>query len=588
MLTLTDIIRLCVTVMGGMGLFLFGMHVMGDGLERAAGDKLSHIIERMTGNIFKGVLAGAVVTGLIQSSGATTVMVIGFINSGIMKLSQAVGVIMGANIGTTVTAQLLSLSDISGGVWYLECLKPANFAPILICAGAFMILLCKKKSYITAGSILSGFGMLFIGMNMMERAADPLRELEQFRRVFETLSNPILGILAGFAVTAIIQSSSASVGILQAATSTGSVTFAAAMPIILGQNIGSCVTALLSSVGASKNAKRAAFLHLFFNVIGMIICMVVLYPLQRFIPFWNEAINKAGIANFHLLFNITNTILLIPLSGLLVKLVNIVVSDKETVKPKTTTLDSRFLSTPGLAVAQANRETMNMADLAVENYRLSRNAVLNGDITTQDKVLANENRIDELESKITRYLMQIVDEDLTESDAKVTSSLFHILIDIERVGDRCQNMFKAAERAQKEQVKFSDQAWQEMKTLLEAVDDMLTSALRCYRERDLELAHRIQTYENVIDDIRRNLRDRHVERLSNQNCNFDAAIIFLDLIGNLERIADHSANIANRTEQLMQSQGSFDPHKDIKEFQKQNPELYLQYYREFAAKYPIE
>lgn len=588
MLTLTDIISLCVTVMGGMGLFLFGMHVMGDGLERAAGDKLSHIIERMTGNIFKGVLAGAVVTGLIQSSGATTVMVIGFINSGIMKLSQAVGVIMGANIGTTVTAQLLSLSDISGNAWYLECLKPANFAPILICAGAFMILLCQKKSYITAGSILSGFGMLFIGMNMMERAADPLRELEQFRRVFETLSNPILGILAGFAVTAIIQSSSASVGILQAATSTGSVTFAAAMPIILGQNIGSCVTALLSSVGASKNAKRAAFLHLFFNIIGMIICMVVLYPLQRFIPFWNEAINKAGIANFHLLFNITNTILLIPFSGLLVKLVNIVVSDKETVKPKTTTLDSRFLSTPGLAVAQANRETMNMADMAVENYRLSRNAVLNGDITTQDKVLANENRIDELESKITRYLMQIVDEDLTESDAKVTSSLFHILIDIERVGDRCQNMFKAAERAQKEQVKFSDQAWQELKTLMEAVDDMLTSALRCYRERDLELAHRIQTYENVIDDIRRNLRDRHVERLSNQNCNFDAAIVFLDLIGNLERIADHSANIANRTEQLMQSQGSFDPHKDIKEFQKQNPELYLQYYREFAAKYPIE
>lgn len=588
MLTLTDIISLCVTVMGGMGLFLFGMHVMGDGLERAAGDKLSHIIERMTGNIFKGVLAGAVVTGLIQSSGATTVMVIGFINSGIMKLSQAVGVIMGANIGTTVTAQLLSLSDISGNAWYLECLKPANFAPILICAGAFMILLCQKKSYITAGSILSGFGMLFIGMNMMERAADPLRELEQFRRVFETLSNPILGILAGFAVTAIIQSSSASVGILQAATSTGSVTFAAAMPIILGQNIGSCVTALLSSVGASKNAKRAAFLHLFFNIIGMIICMVVLYPLQRFIPFWNEAINKAGIANFHLLFNITNTILLIPFSGLLVKLVNIVVSDKETVKPKTTTLDSRFLSTPGLAVAQANRETMNMADLAVENYRLSRNAVLNGDITTQDKVLANENRIDELESKITRYLMQIVDEDLTENDAKVTSSLFHILIDIERVGDRCQNMFKAAERAQKEQVKFSDQAWQELKTLMEAVDDMLTSALRCYRERDLELAHRIQTYENVIDDIRRNLRDRHVERLSNQNCNFDAAIVFLDLIGNLERIADHSANIANRTEQLMQSQGSFDPHKDIKEFQKQNPELYLQYYREFAAKYPIE
>lgn len=588
MLTLTQIASLCVTLMGGMGLFLFGMHVMGEGLERAAGDKLSRIIEKMTGNIFKGVLAGTVVTGLIQSSGATTVMVIGFINSGIMKLSQAVGVIMGANIGTTVTAQLLSLSDISGGAWYLECLKPANFAPILICVGAFMILLSNKKSYTTVGSILSGFGMLFIGMSMMERAADPLREMEEFRRVFDTLSNPVLGLLAGFAVTAIIQSSSASIGILQAATVTGSITFSAALPIILGQNIGSCVTALLSSVGASKNAKRAAFLHLFFNIIGVAICMIVMYSVKGLLPFWDKPIYKTGIANFHLLFNVFNTMIQLPFAGLLVKLVNVVVSDKETVKPKTTTMDTRFLNTPGLAVAQANRETMNMAELAVENYRLSCNAILHGDIAAAEKVLANENRIDELESKITRYLMRIVDEDLSENDAKVTSSLFHILIDIERVGDRCQNMFKSAERAQKEQVKFSETARGELETLMAAVEDMLTSALRCYQERDLEMAHRIQTYENVIDDIRRSLRDSHVERLSTQSCNFDAAIVFLDLIGNLERIADHSANIANRTEQLMQSQGTFDPHKDIKEFQEQNPELYMQYYREFAAKYPME
>ncbi|MGN1059999.1 MAG: Na/Pi cotransporter family protein, partial [Clostridia bacterium] len=354
---------------------------MNEGLERAAGDSMSKIIEKMTGNVWKGVLAGALVTGLIQSSGATTVMVIGFVNSGIMKLSQTVGVIMGANIGTTVTAQLLSLSDISGGAWYLNILKPANFAPVLICVGVFMLLFANKK-YNALGSILAGFGMIFIGMTTMENAVKPLQELEQFRMVFQTLTNPILGVLAGMAVTAIIQSSSASIGILQAATVTGSVTFASAAPIILGQNIGSCVTALLSSVGANKNARKVAVIHLAFNIIGTVFFLVVLYIIRGFLPFWNEPINKSGIANFHLVFNICNTLLLLPFANQLVKLADRLVSDKETVKLKTTSLDSRFLSTPALAVSQASRETMNMAQLALANYRLSLHAVLSGDITT--------------------------------------------------------------------------------------------------------------------------------------------------------------------------------------------------------------
>lgn len=583
---LTQILTMCISLLGGLGLFLFGMHVMNEGLERAAGDSMSKIIEKMTGNVWKGVLAGALVTGLIQSSGATTVMVIGFVNSGIMKLSQTVGVIMGANIGTTVTAQLLSLSDISGGAWYLNILKPANFAPILICVGVFMLLFANKK-YNALGSILAGFGMIFIGMTTMENAVKPLQELEQFRMVFQTLTNPILGVLAGMAVTAIIQSSSASIGILQAATVTGSVTFASAAPIILGQNIGSCVTALLSSVGANKNARKVAVIHLAFNIIGTVFFLVMLYIIRGFLPFWNEPINKSGIANFHLVFNICNTLLLLPFANQLVKLADKVISDKETVKLKTTSLDSRFLSTPALAVSQASRETMNMAQLALANYRLSLHAVLSGDITTAEQVQANENRIDELESKITHYLMKIVDEDLSVSDSKITSCLFHMLIDIERVGDRCQNLFKIAEKANEKHVQFSPEAKLELETLMAAVGEMYESAIVCYQERDLELAHKIQTYENVIDDIRKKLRNSHVDRLANQNCNFDAAISFLDIIGNLERIADHSANIANRTEQLISSSGTFDPHKDLKEFQKQNPELYMQYYKEFEKKYPI-
>ncbi|MBE7022217.1 MAG: Na/Pi cotransporter family protein [Ruminococcaceae bacterium] len=577
-----------ISLLGGLGLFLFGMHVMSEGLERAAGQRMSHIIEKMTGNVFKGVLAGALVTALIQSSSATTVMVIGFVNSGIMRLSQTVGVIMGANIGTTITAQLLSLSDIGGGAWYLSLLKPANFAPVLICIGVFMLLFSKRKSLSTVGSILSGFGMIFIGMSMMEGAVSPLRELEEFRRVFETLTNPILGVLAGMAITAIIQSSSASVGILQAATVTGSVTFSSAAPIILGQNIGTCVTAMLSGVGASKNARKAAVIHLAFNVIGTVVFLVALYLLRGFLPFWNEPINKSGIANFHLVFNICNTLLLLPFSGVLVKLADKLVREKEAVKPKTTSLDSRFLETPALAVSQATRETLNMASLALENYNLAKKALLDGDISGKERLYANETRIDELESKITRYLMQIVDEDLSEEDSKITSSLFHVLIDAERVGDRCQNLFKIAERARENGISLSATARHELDTIMRAVGDIYESSIICYEERDQELVRKVQTYENVIDNMRKRLRDSHVDRLAYQDCCFDAAIIFLDVLSHVERIADHSANIANRTEQLIRSRGVFDLHKDAKEFREQNPELYRQYYREFEEKYSLE
>lgn len=584
-MTITESVGMIVTLIGGLGLFLFGMNLMGDGLEKAAGDKMSGIIEKMTGNLFKGVLAGALVTGLIQSSSATTVMVIGFVNAGIMRLSQAVGVIMGANIGTTVTAQLLSLSDISGNTWYMAMLKPANFAPILIGIGVFFVMFSKKKTYIHVGSILAGFGMIFIGMNTMEGSVEPLRELPQFKMLFESLTNPVLGVLAGMAVTAIIQSSSASIGILQAATATGNVTFSAAAPIILGQNIGTCITAILSSVGANKNAKRAAVIHLSFNVIGTIVFLVVLYSLKHFIPFWDDEINKSGIANFHLTFNVVNTVLLLPFSNQLVKLANYIVKDKKETYEEETILDSRFLMNPPLAVEQAKKETIHMAHLACENYSLSKKAVLESDFSIEEKLRANENQIDAYESNIGRYLMSIVDEDLSTADSKKTSNLFHVLIDIERIGDRCLNMFNIAKEMHGDGVIISDKARESLSAMINAVGEILLLAVKCYDEMDIEISHKITTYENVIDEMRQRMRMGHLNRMAHQECGLDAAIVYLDMTGNLERISDHCANIATSVEQLMSEKPNFDPHKDPKSFQKEKPQEYAALYREFEEKY---
>ncbi len=584
---MSQLVGIVVSLFGGLGLFLFGMHIMSEGLERAAGDSMSQIIEKMTGTLLKGVFAGALVTALIQSSSATTVMVIGFVNSGIMKLSQTVGVIMGANIGTTITAQLLSLSELNGNAWYFAILKPANFAPVLVFVGVFILLFSKKKSQATLGSILAGFGMIFVGMSTMENAVRPLQELDAFRYVFESLQNPILGVLAGMAVTAIIQSSSASVGILQAATITGTVTFSAAAPIILGQNIGTCVTALLSGVGASKNARKASYIHLLFNVIGMLIFLPLLYFFQDALPFYDAPINKSGIANFHLIFNIANTLVLLPFSKQLVKLSDLLVKDKKKGEERSSGLDVRFLSTPALAVSQASRATINMAHYVTQNLKLAQSAYLKGQTEPKDTVLENEEVIDSFESDITRYLVQIVDENLSQSDSKTTSGLFHILIDIERVGDHAQSLFQLGAKMRERKIQFSVQATQELTIVTNAVTEIFESAILSYEQRSLELARRVITYENVMDDIRKILRNHHVDRLSRQECDFDAAVLFLDILSHLERIADHSGNIANRVEQILSEGNNFDLHRDAKAFRTEHPDSYQSYYDDFIQKYPI-
>lgn len=584
----SQVVGILLTLISGLGLFLFGMTLMGDGLEKAAGDKLSGIIEKMTGNLFKGVLAGAIVTGLIQSSSATTVMVIGFVNAGIMKLGQAVGVIMGANIGTTVTAQLLSLSEISGNAWYLAVLKPANFAPILIGVGVFFIMFAKKKTAIHLGSILTGFGMIFIGMSTMESAVDPLKGMPWFRLLFESLTNPVLGVLAGAAVTAIIQSSSASIGILQAASATGNVTFSSAAPIILGQNIGTCITAMLSSVGANKNAKRAAVIHLSFNVIGTVVFLVVLYSVKNLLPFWEDVINKNGIANFHLVFNIANTLLLLPFTKLLAKLANFIVKDEKLqIEEETKALDERFLANPPMAVEQARRETLNMAQLAYSNFMLCRRAAIDLDFSVEEIVRANEEKIDAYESNIWRYLMNIVDEDLSTADSKRTSGLFHVLIDIERIGDRCLNMFNIIKDMHAKGIVISDNARTGLARMMDAVGEILALSIQCYEQLDVNISHKITTYESVIDEMRQRLRMGHLSRMARQECGFDAAVAYLDLGSNLERISDHCANIATGVEQLMSKNPNFDPHKDPKAFQKENPQEYAILFREFDEKYRL-
>ncbi len=584
----SQIIGIILSLLSGLGLFLFGMNLMGDGLEKAAGDKMSGIIEKMTGNLFKAVFAGALVTALIQSSSATTVMVIGFINAGIMKLSQAVGVIMGANVGTTVTAQLLSLSEISGSAWYLAILKPTNFAPVLIGVGVFFIIFSKKKIINHIGDIFAGFGMIFIGMSMMEGAVDPLKELPWFQTMFESLTNPVLGVLAGALVTAIIQSSSASIGILQAASATGNVTFSSAAPIILGQNIGTCITAMLSAVGANKNAKRAAVIHLSFNVIGTVVFLVVLYSIKNMIPFWDDVANKNTIANFHLVFNIVNTLLLLPFTKLLVKLANFVVKDIEVVEEKTKPLDERFLANPPVAVEQAKKETLNMASFAYNNFMLSKKAVVDIDFNVEEILLANEEVIDEYESDIWRYLMKIVDADLSTADSKLTSSLFHVLIDIERIGDRCLNMFEVAKEMHSNGIVMSDRARKDLGAMMDAVGEVFSLTISCYNKMDKDISHKITTYEDVIDEMRQRLRIDHMTRMSNNECNFEAGVSYLDLASNLERISDHCANIAKSVEQLMSKNTKFDPHKDSKSFQKENPREYAILYREFDEKYRMK
>ena len=530
-----------VAMFGAIATFLFGMSTMTDGLEKLSSGRL----ERLTSNVFKGVLLGAVVTGLIQSSAATTVMCVGFVNAGIMKLEQTVGIIMGANIGTTVTAQLLRLGDIDADNIVMMFLQPSFLGPILAVVGIIFYMFIKGGHKRIVGQIVLGLGLLFIGMNTMSSAVEPLKDLPEFQSVFTAFSNPLLGVAVGAAVTALLQSSSASMGILQAISTTGVVSFNIAMPLIMGQNIGTCITALISSVGASKNAKRTAMIHLFFNIIGSVFFLVVLYAgnaLFRF-PFWENTMDMGSIANLHLAFNIACTALLLPFHRQLVKLVKAVVpGDAE--ERELSVLDDRFLSSPSLALERAHDAVVQMSEFARDNYRLAVELIWKFDAKKLERLNETEVALDKLEGLLDNYLVKLTDRALTAEESTRVSELLHTLSDFERIGDYAVNVSESAVVLHDRNITFSPQARAELERLTAAVGETLDKTVACYQSRQRTLAVQVEPLEEVVDLIAATLKNRHVERLKAGECTIELGTQFLELLINLERMSDHCSNVA--------------------------------------------
>lgn len=548
---------------GGLALFLYGMTLMGSGLERAAGPSLEHTLERVAGNTFRALVTGIAVTAVIQSSSAATVMVVGFVNAGILTLRQSVGVILGANIGTTITAQLLRL-DSSGAVGDslpLQLIKPKNLAWLAVLAGVCVLLRGKGKRNRPGAEVLLGFGLLFIGMATMESAMAPLAQLPWIQNLFAAAANPATGVLVGAAVTAVLQSSSASVGILQALSTTGAVSWAAAIPIILGQNIGTCVTALLSAAGTSKNARRAASIHLYFNLIGSAAFLVGVYTLQYTIgfPFFKESIGKAGIANFHTLFNVCATLLFLPFTGALVRLAERTVPADPQAPDPLGRLEPRFLYTPSLALEQARLCVADMGHAARENVDACLQALSGGSALPEERFAKNEAFLDRAEVEIGKYLVAI-QGDLPEALRRMHAELLHSLSDFEKIGDYAQNIFEHARDVRAEGLFFSQTAAAELRAMGAAVSEQLRLTVEGYETRQADTARLVEPLEEVVDDLKDLLKARHIARLSNGECRIQSGIVFLDVVHDLEKIGDHCENLAVYTIQLCEGSGQFDPH----------------------------
>lgn len=557
-----------VKLIGGLGLFIYGMITMGNALEKMAGERLEKTLESVTGNLFKAIGLGAVVTGIIQSSSATTVMIVGFVNAGIMNLTQAVGVIMGANIGTTVTSQLLRL-DTTGAVkgsLIMQLLNPSMLAYVAVAIGAVLFMFSKKKKHHDFGEILLGFGILFIGMSIMEGSVASLKDLPWFQSMFSTFTNPVIGVLVGVAVTAIIQSSSASVGILQAVASTGAITYGAAIPIIMGQNIGTCITALLSSLGANKNAKRAAMIHFYFNLIGSIVFIVGVYAIKAIIgfDFWGDPIGKAGIANFHLIFNIASTLIFIPFHKVLIFLAEKTIktdASDSLVGEELGRLDERFYSSPVVALDQCNKIIKSMGVCAYKNIKIVNDAIVENKAPHLETFNDNETFLDRAEARLNSYMIGIKNEELSENSKKAYAEMMHTIGDFERVGDYAENLLEFYQDMQERGIAFSEEAFGELRIMSGAVDEILDLTTRAYNETDAAIARQVEPLEDVIDSIKEALKSRHIMRLQHGICTINIGIPFLDIIHNYEKIADHCSNIAVYIMMLADDAQEFDIHE---------------------------
>ena len=539
------------TLLGGLAMFLYGMQVMGDGLEKLSGGKLEKILENLSSNRLKAVLVGAAVTAVIQSSSATTVMVVGFVNSGIMHLSQAVGFIMGANIGTTITAWILSLAGIESSNFFVKLLNPSSFSPILALIGVIFIVFLHNEKKKDIGNIMVGLAVLMFGMNTMSGAVKPLAQVPEFTNILLKFSNPILGVLAGALLTAVIQSSSASVGILQALCVTGAVQYGTALPIIMGQNIGTCITAMLSSVGATKNAKRAAVVHLYFNIVGTIAFMGVFYLLNTFLhfSFINDVAGPAGIAVIHSAFNVIATVVLLPFGDILVKMACATIRDTKEEKAiseedqEFMILESRFLSNPGIAIEQSKTAAKKMAEQSQNALKLSFGLLDSFQEENAFRVEKIEAKVDRYEDELGTYLIKLNQKELSVEDSHSLSIMLHCIGDFERISDHALSIMKSAKEMWEKNAVFSPQAVKELHVMEKAVVDIVDKAYAVFANQDIQLAEEIEPLEEVIDELSRELKRRHVNRLRAGECTIEMGFILSDVTTSLERIADHCSNI---------------------------------------------
>ena len=572
------------TMLGGLALFLFGMSVMGQGLEHAAGNQLKTLLERLTSNPVKGFFLGLAVTAVIQSSSATTVMVVGFVNSGVMRLTQAVGIIMGANVGTTVTAWLLSLTGLQGESLIIQLLKPTSFSPVLAVIGIILYMSSngRKKDI---GSILLGFATLMFGMDAMSGAVAGLKEVPAFTNILTMFSNPILGVLAGALITGVIQSSSASVGILQALSSTGAITFGSAIPIILGQNIGTTVTAMLSSVGANKNARRAALIHLYFNVIGTVTFLALFYLFHTFIgfPLYDASIDQAGIAIVHTAFNVVCTLVLLPFSQQLVKLAYLTIRDDDP-EPEIVLLDERLLVTPSIALEQCKKLASAMANLS--QTAVVRALSLLSSYSEEDAVLIREveDQLDQYEDAISTYLVGLASRNLSVDDSREVSLILHSISDFERISDHAKSIQITAAKMRDKSVSFTPNALEELSVLVRAVSSVTRFTANCFMDNDRELARKVEPLEQVVDRLCIDIKERHIARLREGACTVDLGLLFTDVLNDCSRVSDHCSNVAAAIIELDHDQ--YDTHQYLGNLKK-NDEHFKRQYEEFLSQHAL-
>lgn len=556
-------IFLVIQLLGGLALFLYGMNVLSNSLEKLAGGKIEGILRKLTSNPLKGLALGVVITAAIQSSSAVTVMLVGLVNSGIMGLSQAISITMGSNIGTTVTAWFLSLTGIESDSLAMKLMKPENFSPVIAFIGILMIMIANKQSKKDAGAICVGFAVLMYGMEFMSDAVAPLAEIPEFSSILTAFSNPILGVLAGAIFTAIIQSSSASVGVLQALSMTGSITYASAIPIIMGQNIGTCITAMISSVGAGRNARRVAVVHLLFNCIGTVILLVLWTLVSAFVnfSFENSATTPFSIAIIHSIFNITTTVILFPFAKLLEKVSMLIIKEKDDTKDeeKPSFLDDRLLAVPSIAVGNAMSTTKTMAALAENSVLDSLRLLERYNVEKAEEIVTIEGVLDNYEDNLGTYLVKLSKCQLSDKDERDVSMLLHVITDLERIGDHAENLVDVSREMHDKEISFSHEARRELATLSEAVEEILKSTISAFVSGDLTTAKSIEPLEQVIDTLITEIRTRHISRLQKGSCTIELGFVLTDLLTNCERISDHCSNIA--VAMIEAAHGTFDTHE---------------------------